>query len=158
VKTTKVNEPNTRLKPTTTPFVSWLKWGIPLLAFATVGVQWLWEPVQSGILLEEVPRSGQLDFLESRWTYFYLHLFTFFPVFFLSFDKNVHYYKNGNIFCRESSWLEGFSSCGMYFLPGGRYGDLMSGILQDCASHIFLWKNGCFSLRCLSLVCLSMNV
>jgi lycopene cyclase domain-containing protein len=92
VKTTKVNEPNTRLKPTT-PFLSWLKWGIPLLAFATVGVQWLWEPVQSGILLEEVPRSGQLDFLESRWTYFYLHLFTFFPVFFLSFDKNVHYYK-----------------------------------------------------------------
>ncbi|NUO01894.1 MAG: lycopene cyclase domain-containing protein [Saprospiraceae bacterium] len=35
-----------------------------------------------------------ISWLESRNTYLYLHLFTVVPIVFLSFDKNVHYYKN----------------------------------------------------------------
>lgn len=58
-----------------------------------VGWQWATDPVQTGHYLMEVPKVASLEWLETQWAYFYLHLFTFVPVFLLSFDKNVHYYR-----------------------------------------------------------------
>jgi lycopene cyclase domain-containing protein len=75
------------------PPVAWLRWFIPLAALLLVGLQWLFEPVSPDKLLKNVPRLGAISWLESRWTYFYLHLFTFLPVVVLSFDRNVRYYK-----------------------------------------------------------------
>jgi lycopene cyclase domain-containing protein len=70
-----------------------LKVLVALVPLVLVGIQWATDPVQAENYLMEVPRVTQLDWLESRWTYCYLHLFTFFPVFALSFDRNVHYYQ-----------------------------------------------------------------
>ncbi len=65
---------------------------IPLVAILLVAILWLTDFVQSNNLLMQVPQVRQLAWLESPYTYFYLHIFTFIPVFALSFDKNVHYY------------------------------------------------------------------
>jgi len=40
-----------------------------------------------------VSQIVELDFLESKNLYFWIHLFVFVPVFFLSFDKKVAFYK-----------------------------------------------------------------
>lgn len=69
-----------------------------LLGLLLLIIQWLLDPVEPGQLLYQVPTLTQLDWLESRWTYFYLHLFTVVPVLALSFDKNVHYYKKWRFF------------------------------------------------------------
>lgn len=58
-----------------------------------VSLQWTLDEVVKGQLVLEVRQWAQWDFLESKWTYFYLHLFTFIPVFVLSFDKKVAYYR-----------------------------------------------------------------
>lgn len=73
------------------------KWGryvLPLFGLFLVFVQWAMPLVLPNNLLFEVPSVAKFPFLESKLTYFYLHLFTFIPVFLLSFDKNVGYYKN----------------------------------------------------------------
>jgi lycopene cyclase domain-containing protein len=64
-----------------------------LLGLLLLVLQWLLDEVLPHQLLYEVPIWTRLDWLESRWTYFYLHIFTVVPVLALSFDKNVHYYK-----------------------------------------------------------------
>jgi lycopene cyclase domain-containing protein len=64
-----------------------------LLPFVLVGIEWFTDSVAPDQLLMEVPEVVMLPFLETPWAYAYLHLFTFIPVFLLSFDKNVHYYK-----------------------------------------------------------------
>ncbi len=56
-------------------------------------LQWSLDTVEKNNLLVAVPKVMSLDFLESRYSYFFLHLFTFVPVFTLSFDKNIHYYR-----------------------------------------------------------------
>ncbi len=75
------------------PQSSLLKAALIALPIFLVGIQWLIGGVQPGNLLMEVPEVRLLPWLETRWAYFYLHIFTFVPVFALSFDKNVHYYK-----------------------------------------------------------------
>lgn len=70
-----------------------LKWGLAILPVVLVAFLWLTDLVLPDNLLYAVPVWKQLDWLESKYTYFLLHLFTFIPVFVLSFDKNVHYYK-----------------------------------------------------------------
>lgn len=72
---------------------TWLKAALIALPILLVGLQWLTDDVRPGNLLMDVPKVHLLPWLETRWVYFYLHLFTFVPVFVLSFDKNVHYYK-----------------------------------------------------------------
>lgn len=62
---------------------------VPLLL---VGWQWIVDPVRPDNYLMQVPEVTRLAWLETKWAYFYLHIFTFVPVFLLSFDKNVHYY------------------------------------------------------------------
>jgi lycopene cyclase domain-containing protein len=71
-------------------FVKVLVFFIP---WALVGWQWATDYVQPGNLVYEVPSVRLLPFLETPMAYFYLHIFTFIPVFALSFDRNVHYYK-----------------------------------------------------------------
>lgn len=72
-------------------------WLLKLLVVAVpilcVGIQWFSWEVVPGQLLTEVPKVVQLPWLETEWTYLYLHLFTFIPVFALSFDRRVHYYR-----------------------------------------------------------------
>lgn len=63
------------------------------IGLALVAFQWLSDEVKIDNLLLDVPKVRLLPFLESPYAYFYLHIFTFFPVFSLSFDKNVHFYK-----------------------------------------------------------------
>ena len=66
---------------------------ILLLGAGIVAFLWMTNQVEKDNLLYAVPRVADLPWLESQWTYFYLHLFTFLPVFALSFDRNVHYYR-----------------------------------------------------------------
>lgn len=71
-----------------------LQFIIPLVAILLVAILWVTDFVQSNNLLMQVPQVQQLAWLESPYTYFYLHLFTFIPVFALSFDKNVRYFTS----------------------------------------------------------------
>ena len=64
-----------------------------LIPLVLVVIQWFTDNVRPGNLLMEVPLVRQFLFLESTWAYAYLHLFTFIPVFLLSFDSKVHYYR-----------------------------------------------------------------
>lgn len=69
-----------------------VKVALILLPIITVAIQWATDTVLPDQLLETVPVWTKLAWLESPWTYFYLHLFSFVPVFALSFDRKVHYY------------------------------------------------------------------
>lgn len=64
-----------------------------LLGLLLVLLQWRLDTVRPDQLLYQVPVWAKWPWLETRWTYFYLHLFTVVPVLLLSFDKNVHYYR-----------------------------------------------------------------
>lgn len=66
--------------------------GLALIPLMLVAVLWLTDTVRTDALLMDVPTVRLLSFLETSWSYAYLHLFTFIPVFLLSFDRNVHYY------------------------------------------------------------------
>ena len=63
------------------------------LPIIIVGIQWFTDEVKPANLLVEVPEVVSITWLETPWAYAYLHIFTFVPVFLLSFDNNVHYYK-----------------------------------------------------------------
>lgn len=62
------------------------------LCLLLIGLLWATNEVASDNLLLDVPEVKLISWLESRFTYFYLHLFTVVPVFLLSFDKKVHYH------------------------------------------------------------------
>lgn len=64
-----------------------------LIPVILVAIHWVTDSVRFSFLLMDVPKVVHLSFLESSWTYAYLHIFTFVPVFLLSFDRNVHYYR-----------------------------------------------------------------
>jgi lycopene cyclase domain-containing protein len=80
---------NARLRPL-------LKAVVLLVPLLLVGLQWVTGTVKPDNYLMEVPLVRQLAWLERPWLYFYLHLFTFVPVFALSFDRKVHYYRKWN--------------------------------------------------------------
>ncbi|MBP9872601.1 MAG: lycopene cyclase domain-containing protein [Haliscomenobacter sp.] len=63
-----------------------------LWPWVAVGILWSLDSVQGGQLDFEVPKLALVPWLESRFTYLFLHLFTIVPVFLLSFDRKVHYY------------------------------------------------------------------
>jgi len=67
--------------------------GFFLFPILLVAIQWATDTVVSGQLLMEVPQVKMVPWLESPYTYIYLHLFTVLPVLALSFDRNVHYYR-----------------------------------------------------------------
>lgn len=64
---------------------------LPILAIA---IQWLTHETIEAELIREVSQLTQVDFLETNWLYLYLHLFSFIPVFALSFDRRVHFYTS----------------------------------------------------------------
>ena len=70
-------------------YMRWL-WVVPLLLVLVHAAMDVVLPEQ---LIREVDRFGIVPFFESKWTYAYLHMFSFLPVFLLSFDKKVHYYR-----------------------------------------------------------------
>ena len=60
----------------------------PLLLVVLI---WSIDTISNAPLILDVPMITQVDVFETRWLYFGLHLFSFIPVFLLSFDKRVHY-------------------------------------------------------------------
>ena len=64
-----------------------------ILFAGTVLLHSVLDLVQNDNLLMEVPKVGLLSWLEHTYAYLYLHIFTFVPVFLLSFDKKVAYYR-----------------------------------------------------------------
>lgn len=71
----------------------WHRFLLPALGLIFLALHWSVDEVKADHLLLEVPQVQLLDWLETPFAYLYLHLFTFVPVFLLSFDKKVHYYK-----------------------------------------------------------------
>lgn len=69
-----------------------LKGVLLILPIILLAILWSTNIVRFENFLMEVNKLTQLSWLESKYTYFYLHIFTFVPVFILSFDSNVHYY------------------------------------------------------------------
>lgn len=55
---------------------------------------WLSSFVQTDNFIFSVDQVYLFSFLETKWLYSYLHIFTFVPVFCLSFDRRVAFYKN----------------------------------------------------------------
>lgn len=70
------------------------KWPVLLWPYVVVALLWAFIPVVPEGLVYQVPKLTELGFLETRLAYAYLHLFAFVPVFLLSFDRKVHYYKS----------------------------------------------------------------
>jgi lycopene cyclase domain-containing protein len=68
----------------------WLIIGVTIILIITL---WFTDDIKQGYFVYEVPKVTLISFLESRYLYWYIHAFTFIPVFCLSFDKRVHYYK-----------------------------------------------------------------
>ena len=74
--------------------VGFAKIALILLPLLLVSIQWTTDTVLTDQLLTTVPVWTKLSWLESPWTYFYLHIFTVVPVFCLSFNRKVHYYTS----------------------------------------------------------------
>lgn len=70
------------------------KWPILLWPYLLAGGLLLFGTISPEALVYRVPTLGQIPFLETHWAYAYLHVFAFVPVFFLSFDRKVHYYRS----------------------------------------------------------------
>lgn len=80
-------EKNTRL-------IRRIGYSIGIIALGLISIQWSTDTVVPNQLLYKVPITTYLTWLESPWTYLYLHIFTFVPVLALSFDKKVHFYTS----------------------------------------------------------------
>lgn len=65
-----------------------------MVSMLMVLIIWLVDRISDSPLILEVPVVKECAFLKTKWLYFYVLAFSFFPVFFLSFDKRVHYYTN----------------------------------------------------------------
>ena len=65
--------------------------GVPLIL---VTLLWLNAIGQTGELVRKIDTISLISFFETPLLYYYLHLFTFVPVFLLSFDRRVSYYKS----------------------------------------------------------------
>ena len=64
------------------------------LAILAIAILWLAAPVRTKELVLEVYQLTLVDFFETSWLYYYLHIFTFIPVFLLSFDRRVHFFRS----------------------------------------------------------------
>ena len=81
--------------------------GVPLIL---VSFLWLQAIGQAGELITSVDNLMLVDFFETPLLYFYLHIFTFVPVFLLSFDRRVKYFKSW------SALLKGITIVGVVFI------------------------------------------
>ncbi len=85
-----IKENSTVLFPSRTPGRRLLFF---IALFALVALQWITDTVEPGHFLMETDKVRLIPWLESPFSYFYLHAFTVLPVLALSFDRNVHYYR-----------------------------------------------------------------
>lgn len=109
------------------------KWPLLLWPYAVVALLWAFSSVAPEGLVYRVPKLTEFAFLESRWAYAYLHVFAFVPVFLLSFDRKVHYYK---------SWLYLWPAIlimGTFFIAWDVYKTL-SGVWGFNENYISGWK------------------
>lgn len=65
-----------------------------LLGFTAAVLPFLFGHMNTGELEREVSKFGNFAFFETQYAYLYLHIFTFVPVFALSFDRRVHYFRS----------------------------------------------------------------
>ena len=79
-----------------------------LLPILLVVIIWGIDTISETPLVLEVPIITKIDIFETRWLYLCLHIFSFLPVFLLSFDKRVHYY---------TSWKKLFSAIVLVGIP-----------------------------------------
>jgi len=70
-----------------------IKWIFVIFPLLLVAIIWSLDCTSEVALDLDVPLVSQIDRFETRWLYMGLHIFSFIPVFLLSFDKRVHYYK-----------------------------------------------------------------
>lgn len=70
-----------------------LKWLIPLISLTLLIVFTWTHSNANNNLVQTVNRQLEISAFETPYIYVYLHLFAFLPVFLLSFDKKVAYYK-----------------------------------------------------------------
>ncbi len=70
----------------------WLKLLLAIFPIALVVLQWSTDSVKTDNLISSVPKITEVSFFETRYLYFYLHLFALIPVLALSFDRRVHYH------------------------------------------------------------------
>lgn len=102
------------------PWLRWLWWP---LALAGVLLLWQWDAVAGQNLLLEVDRVRLLPWLESPYTYLYLHAFTLVPVLLLSFDRKVHYYTEWKFLLPAIVLVGGlFIAWDVYFTRRGVWG------------------------------------
>lgn len=84
----------------TAPITPWAlvhqrwKWPLLLWPYLAVACLWYWGKISPVPLVYSVPKLAHLSFLETHWAYAYLHIFAIVPVFILSFDRKVHYFKS----------------------------------------------------------------
>lgn len=74
--------------------VGWLKIPVVLLPILLIAIQWVTYERLTNDLVLDVPQLVLIPQLETNWLYMFLHIFSFIPVFALSFDKRVHYYQS----------------------------------------------------------------
>ncbi len=71
-----------------------IRWVFAVLPLLLVAIIWGVDNISKIPLDLDVPLVTQVDLFETRWLYLNLHIFSFIPVFLLSFDKRVHYYTS----------------------------------------------------------------
>jgi lycopene cyclase domain-containing protein len=69
------------------------QWVIIAAAIAVVSTLWYVDDIRQNYFVYDVPKVTKIDFFETHYLYWYIHIFSFIPVFCLSFDKRVHFYK-----------------------------------------------------------------
>jgi lycopene cyclase domain-containing protein len=68
-------------------------YGLLILAVGLVLLNWATADIKPHNLMLDVNPPLQIDFFETRYLYLLMHVFSFIPVFLLSFDKKTAYYK-----------------------------------------------------------------
>ncbi len=68
------------------------KWLIIIFTLGAIALQWRTNPVASPHFVWEVHQVYLLPFLETKYLYWYLHLFALLCVVPMSFERRVHYY------------------------------------------------------------------
>ncbi len=58
-----------------------------------IALLWWTDEIRQNYFIYDVPKVFLIDFLETKYLYWYIHIFSFVPVFCLSFDRRVHFYK-----------------------------------------------------------------
>jgi lycopene cyclase domain-containing protein len=74
-------------------FLKKYAWLLLVLAVVLVIVHWMTDAVKPNNFILQVNPLTHVSSFETRYLYLFIHLFSFIPVFALSFDKKVAYYK-----------------------------------------------------------------